>query len=66
MIPLLIVVTLLSMAACHTIAGLRSANQLKWLLIGLLFGPFAIPFAFFAKPTRIPRQDSDSGESEPD
>lgn len=50
MIAWLLVATLLSMSACYVIAGFRSGNRWFWVLMGLLFGPFAIPFALFAKP----------------
>ncbi len=50
MIALLVIVSLLSMAACYSIAKSRSADRLYWVLMGLLVGPFAIPFACFAKP----------------
>ena len=50
MIGLLIIVNLLSMLVCYQLARSRNANRRYWLLAGLLFGPFAIPFVFFAKP----------------
>ncbi len=46
----LIVVTLLSALACYVVAKSRSANRRFWILMGLLLGPLAIPFVFFAKP----------------
>jgi len=49
MIRLLIVLTVMSMAVCWWIAVSRGADWRFWLLMGLLFGPFAIPFACFAK-----------------
>ena len=50
MLWILIIVTLLSMGACYLIAKSRSANRQFWVVMGLLLGPIAIPFAFFAKP----------------
>lgn len=50
MIGLLILLNLLSMAICYQIARSRKANRWYWLFAGLLFGPFAIPFVFFAGP----------------
>lgn len=35
---------------CHRIAKGRGANPVFWGVMGALFGPFAIPFVFFAKP----------------
>jgi uncharacterized membrane protein len=52
MLWILIIVTLLSMWACYLIARSRSANRQYWVVMGLLFGPIAIPFAFFAKPRK--------------
>jgi hypothetical protein len=50
MVTLLIIISLISMAACYAIAKSRSADRVYWVLMGLLLGPLAIPFAFFAKP----------------
>jgi hypothetical protein len=52
MVIVLIIVTLLSMGACYLIAKSRSANRQFWVVMGLLLGPLAIPFAFFAKPKK--------------
>ena len=49
MLKLLIVVNVLSMVACHLIAKSRSGDRWYWTMAGLIFGPFAIPFAFFAR-----------------
>jgi hypothetical protein len=48
-----------SIVACHLLARRRGANPVYWGVMGLLFGPLAIPFAMFAKPERYPREDSD-------
>ena len=45
----IIVVTVLSIITCHAIAKSRGAEPVFWGVMGALFGPFAIPFAFFAK-----------------
>jgi hypothetical protein len=52
MIGLLIIVSLLSMLICYQIAKSRKADRWYWLFAGLLFGPFAIPFVFFANPNQ--------------
>jgi len=52
MMVLLIVLSLLSMVICYEVARRRKADRRYWLLAGLLFGPFAIPFVFMAKPDR--------------
>ena len=52
MIGLLIIVNLLSMVICYQVAKSRKADRWYWLFVGLLFGPFAIPFVFFASPNQ--------------
>ena len=51
---LMLAMTLLllaSIAACHAIAKRRGGNPVFWGVMGALFGPLAIPFAFFlSKP----------------
>jgi energy-coupling factor transporter transmembrane protein EcfT len=49
-IAVIVVITLISIVACHKIAVSRGASGVFWGTMGLLFGPFAIPFACFAKP----------------
>jgi len=46
----LLVVNIACIIACHQIAKRRGARPLFWGVMGALFGPLAIPFAFFAKP----------------
>jgi hypothetical protein len=43
---------LASVFACHAIARRRGGNPVFWGLMGLVFGPLAIPFAFLARPER--------------
>lgn len=40
---------LLSGMICHFIARNRGANAVFWGVMGVLFGPLAIPFAFLSK-----------------
>lgn len=49
-IALLVLVTLASVVACHWIAASRGGNAVFWGVMGFVFGPLAIPFAFKAKP----------------
>ena len=42
----------------YFIAAQRGSNKTFWLIMGLVFGPLAIPFVFFAK-TRKPEQEED-------
>jgi hypothetical protein len=44
----LVIITLLSMLICYQVAKSRKANIPLWVIAGLLIGPFAIPFVFFA------------------
>ena len=46
----LLILSLLSMAFCYAVARSKSANQVYWAMMGLCFGPLAIPFVFFARP----------------
>ncbi|SDP54954.1 hypothetical protein [Desulforhopalus singaporensis] len=32
----------------YLIGGARGANKVFWLVMGVVFGPFALPFVFFA------------------
>lgn len=41
-------VFLASIVACHSIAKRRGGNPVFWGLMGALFGPLAIPFAFMS------------------
>lgn len=41
---------LVSAALCHAIAKQRGANPVIWGVMGIVFGPLAIPFVFLAKP----------------
>jgi hypothetical protein len=49
-ILVLALLTLVSIIACHAIARRRGGNAVFWGIMGALFGPLAIPFAFLAKP----------------
>lgn len=41
-------------ALCGYLAARRGANRVFWLAMGFAFGPFALPFVFFAKPAGKP------------
>ncbi|MCK5809727.1 MAG: hypothetical protein KAH00_01495 [Cocleimonas sp.] len=45
-IAMIVLVTLISMIICHTVAKRRGANPVLWGALGVAFGPFAIPFVF--------------------
>ena len=52
-IVLIVLIALISLVICHTIAKKRGTNRLFWAVMGALFGPLAIPFAFLSKPKNI-------------
>ena len=45
----LVVLNILSIFACHYIAKKRGAKPVFWGVMGGIFGPLAIPFAFISK-----------------
>lgn len=45
----LIVITIASAAGCYWLAARRGGDGPFWLIMGVLFGPFALPFACFAR-----------------
>ncbi|GEM_PF-693730 len=49
-VAIALVVNFASIVCCHTIAKARGAKPVFWGVMGGLFGPFAIPFAYFAQP----------------
>jgi hypothetical protein len=51
-ILVLALLLLVSVVACVAIAKQRGGNPVFWGVMGLLFGPLAIPFAFLARPKR--------------
>ncbi len=51
-ILLVALLLLASVVACHAIAKRRGGNPVFWGVMGLLFGPLAIPFALLARPKR--------------
>ncbi len=47
----LLIVAIISAWACYSVAKSKGANTRFWIVMALCFGPLAIPFVFFAKPT---------------
>jgi hypothetical protein len=47
-----LIITVLSVFACHYIVAKRKGDTVFWVVMAILIGPLAIPFAFFAKPKR--------------
>ena len=52
MLAALIAINVLSVFICHYIARKRGAEPVFWGVMGFLFGPLAIPFAFLSRPAR--------------
>ena len=46
----LVVFVAVCSGVCYFIARKRKAKLSFWIAMGALFGPFAIPLVFFAKP----------------
>lgn len=44
---LILLVFIVCAIVCHRIAKLRGANPVFWGVVGLLFGPLALPFVFY-------------------
>ena len=45
----LVVLNTISIIICYQIAKNRGGNTFFWGWMGVFFGPFAIPFAFYCK-----------------
>jgi uncharacterized membrane protein len=50
LVALFVVVNIACIVLCHQIAKSRGAKPVFWGVMGALFGPLAIPFAFLSKP----------------
>lgn len=48
----ILMLTLLSVFICYYIAKSRNGRAMYWAFWGAVFGPFAIPFVFFSKPSK--------------
>jgi len=46
----LVILNILSIVICYQIAKSRGGSTRFWGWMGVFFGPFAIPFAFYCKP----------------
>lgn len=46
----LLVINILCIVLCCQIAQIRHSDIRFWGIMGLLFGPFAVPFVFFSAP----------------
>ena len=49
-IAILVLTFIVSAIICHLIAKNRKGNAVFWGVMGGIFGPIAIPFAFLSKP----------------
>lgn len=50
----LVIVNTISIFICYKIAKDRGGNTRFWGWMGVFFGPFAIPFAYFCKEKTEP------------
>ena len=48
----LVAINIISIFICYDIAKNRGGNTRFWGLMGVFFGPVAIPFALFCKPKK--------------
>ncbi len=46
---ILIIISFIFAGLLYLIAEKRGSDKVFWAIMGFLFGPFAIPFVFFAK-----------------
>lgn len=49
-ITIFMLLIVVSAIVCHYVAKSRGANAVRLGVIGAVFGPLAIPFAFLSKP----------------
>ena len=48
----LIVVNIVCIILCYSLAKRRNADSTYWAILGALLGPLALPFVFFSKPMK--------------
>jgi hypothetical protein len=46
----LLLLSVASVVVCYLVARARKADIRKWIILSIVFGPFAVPFVFFASP----------------
>jgi hypothetical protein len=54
MIYVLTVIVMISTGICWKIAKQKNLNVQFWIILGVCFGPLAIPFALLAKTRSLP------------
>ncbi len=59
MMYLLALIVMLSTGICYSVAKRKHLSIQLWVALGVLFGPFAIPFLFFARPGPAESQTPD-------
>ncbi len=50
---ILVCIVLLSTEICYWVAKKRGAKISFWVVMGACFGPFAVPFVFFANGKKL-------------
>ncbi len=48
----LLIFSILCVYVCYSVAKGKGANVRFWVIMGLLLGPLAVPFVFFAKKVK--------------
>lgn len=50
MIYALLLIVMISTGVCYHVAKRRGLNVQLWIILGAVFGPFAVPFVYAAAP----------------
>ena len=59
-LALIFIPIVISLWVCHSVAKKRGLNRRYWQMMAIIFGPFAIPFVFLAKP---PKDKADQNQA---
>ena len=54
----IVAVVMISTGICHYLARSKGLSSQFWIVMGALFGPFAIPFAYLAKDRATDRNSA--------
>jgi len=59
----IIIISFLFGMLCYYLAGRKGYNKQFWLVMGILFGPFALPFIILGKRKEQHGEQTDAGEN---
>lgn len=65
MLVISLILSVVCAAVCGFIAARRRARVVYWAVMGFVFGPFALPFVFMAKPAVTPAPPAPSSGERP-